>query len=330
MRVGPFVIDEWQPYLKRAVSHVITFFSFMRHMLRYDVVIGQGAALFAIFGVLFAKRIPAICVVHDIYGLDESLRSKGILKGVIRHLIIERLLHKLPFDSWIAVSESTMTKLHKMGVPSDRIAIVRNGIDPRMIALDNDRSSRNVIIYLGRLVRHKHPEDFIAAIAHLGFRDSWIAKIVGQGELFHNLRELTHKLNLESKLFFLGRVSDQEKEQLLSSAICLVLPSVAEGWGVVLTEAAARGTPSIAYDVPGVHEQAGLVRSIILVKPRDVIGLARQIERLTREPDLVAMLGELGRRDVANLTWHSSVMQVNTIIRKLVSRRSLSRESTRL
>ncbi len=63
---------------------------------------------------------------------------------------------------------------------------------------------------------------------------------------------------------FAGRVSEQEKHRLLCAAWLLMHPALIEGWGIVVAEAAIRGTPAVAFDVPGlrdsvVHGQTGML-----------------------------------------------------------------------
>jgi glycosyltransferase involved in cell wall biosynthesis len=53
---------------------------------------------------------------------------------------------------------------------------------------------------------------------------------------------------------FTGRVSEQDKHRLLCSAWLLMHPALIEGWGIVVSEAAIRGTPAIAFDVPGLRD----------------------------------------------------------------------------
>jgi glycosyltransferase involved in cell wall biosynthesis len=255
-------------------------------------------------------------VVHDLYGLHESIRDKGLVKGVARYFAVERLLHKLPFNAWIAVSEATKKKLEQLGVPPARITIVRNGIDEKLLRY-KPRQRQNVIVYLGRLVKHKHPEDLIQALSLLNPELNWTARIAGEGELLADLQTLSRRLALEKKVEFMGRIDDDEKTKLLASSSCLVLPSMAEGWGVVLAEAAAVGTPSIAYDVPGVREQAGLIGSIILVKPRFISSLATSIGKLLESPQLARKLGESGKAAAMKLTWETSSRDANELLEGL-------------
>lgn len=312
-RTGPFVIDERQPYLKRVVSHVLTFLFHPIRKSKCDVAIGQGSALLGAFPLLWARRIPTLCVVHDIYGLDDSIRNKGFVKGLVRYLTVERFLHKLPFAAWVAVSESTKAKLRSLGVPVSKIMIVRNGVTSPP-GPSPAFAERKVILFLGRLVKHKHPEDFLLALSQIKTGKPWLARIAGDGELLSNLRELARDLRLENKVQFLGRISEEEKWQLLRSSFCLVLPSTAEGWGIVLTEAAAAGTPSVAYDIPGVREQAGIVRSIRLVKPRDVRALAVWIQKLIEDSEMRESLGIEGRKAASRLTWEASAKHAERLL----------------
>ena len=53
---------------------------------------------------------------------------------------------------------------------------------------------------------------------------------------------------------FTGYVSEAEKHRLMSEAWLLLHPASWEGWGLVITEAAVRGTPAVGFDVPGVRD----------------------------------------------------------------------------
>ncbi len=313
-RVGVFAIERWQPYLKRIVSHLLSFFSHPVYSRRWDAVVGQGSALLAVFPIFWAKRTPIFCVVHDIYGLPQSIQDKRLVKGVLRYVFVERLLHKLPFTAWIAVSETTKAKLEKLGVPEARIFVVRNGVSlpDRTTRPEGVRKS---IVYIGRLVKHKHVEDLIQALSLIDPDLEWRAKIAGDGEERAELEALAAKLGLESKIEFLGRISEEKKWSLLFSAICFVLPSMAEGWGVVLTEAAAAGTPSVAYDVPGVREQMKSIPSIFITQPRRVHELATKISYLISHPDEVERLGRLGREAAGDFTWKVSTKRLESLLK---------------
>ncbi len=77
---------------------------------------------------------------------------------------------------------------------------------------------------------------------------------------------------------FLGRVSEEEKRERLGRAHALVATSVREGWGLVVTEAAASGTVAIGYDVAGLRDSIGASGGILT--PADPASLATGLVRL--------------------------------------------------
>jgi len=109
------------------------------------------------------------------------------------------------------------------------------------------------VVFIGRLSANKRPEHAIRAFglvrrqlpdAHMG--------VIGSGPGEAKLRRTAGP-----GVIFLGHVSDEEKRERLARAHVLVATSVREGWGLVVTEAAASGTVSIGYDVPGLRDSIG-------------------------------------------------------------------------
>jgi glycosyltransferase involved in cell wall biosynthesis len=301
----PFVIAGWQPYLKRFLTHIILLCKLLLLREKFDFILGQGSPL--LFGRLYSAiyKVPIVSVVHDVYSLEFSIASKGAVKGLARHVLIDLLLPKLGFDLWIAVSKTTARKLGQLGVAHERVKIVYNGINPGEYTLSAQRR-RDRICYVGRLVEHKHVEDLIDAFGRLQRKSPGLELvIVGDGDQRESLEAKVKKARLR-EVVFTGFVSQREKEKLLSSSLCLVLPSTAEGWAVVLTEAAASGIPSVAYATPGVVEQASMIPSIITVPERDINSLESAISRLLCEKELARRLGTKGREASLAFTWDRS------------------------
>jgi glycosyltransferase involved in cell wall biosynthesis len=85
----------------------------------------------------------------------------------------------------------------------------------------------------------------------------------------------------------------------MKSAGVLVLPSTREGFGLVLAEACACGTPCVAYDVPAVREVLADGEAGMLVAPRDVAALAAAIDRVLTDAAERGRFIAAGRRQVA-------------------------------
>ena len=63
-----------------------------------------------------------------------------------------------------------------------------------------------------------------------------------------------------------GRVTEEEKHRLLCSAWLLLHPALIEGWGIVVAEAAIRGTPAVGFDVPGLRDSVVNGQTGLLVR----------------------------------------------------------------
>src|ERR1700685_557822 len=109
------------------------------------------------------------------------------------------------------------------------------------------------IVFLGRLSANKRPEHAIRAFGlvrrQMPDAQLWV---IGSGPEEARLRRTAGP-----GVLFLGHVSEEEKRERLARAHALVATSVREGWGLVVTEAAASGTVSIGYDVPGLRDSIG-------------------------------------------------------------------------
>ena len=116
------------------------------------------------------------------------------------------------------------------------------------------------LLSISRLEKRKGIQNAMRAIArlkHEGLMFEW--DICGTGPAQKELQDLCHELNLEENIRFPGRVSDKEKQLLLSQADLFVMPSYQEGnslegFGISYIEAAAFGVPSVGGEAGGANE----------------------------------------------------------------------------
>jgi len=106
------------------------------------------------------------------------------------------------------------------------------------------------VVFIGRLSANKRPEHAIRAFGivrrQMPDAQMWV---IGSGPEEARLRQTAGP-----GVTFLGHVPEKEKHERLARAHALVATSVREGWGLVVTEAAASGTVAIGYDVPGLRD----------------------------------------------------------------------------
>ena len=144
-----------------------------------------------------------------------------------------------------------------MGVDRDRIRQICNGVvqpDPL-----TPRSPEPLFLALGRLTDYKRLDLLLRLWDRVRHVVGGQLVIAGDGPERARLEALAGP-----GVTFTGRVSEEDKHRLLCSAWLLVHPALIEGWGIVVAEAAIRGTPAVAFDVPGlrdsvVHGETGIL-----------------------------------------------------------------------
>lgn len=206
----------------------------------------------------------------------------------------------------ITISASTREELVGLGLRRDRIDIIpMANTFPPLQTLDQKPEGFRVII-VGRLEPAKHVEEGIAAFAALQRRVS-VARldIVGSGRPEYQAKlEGLVAASGASNVTFHGRVSEARKHELMQAAHMHVFASHREGWGLTVTEAAALGTPSVGYSVPGVRDSIGDADRLA---PRgDAGALGALLMRYAESPELYADARRRAWQDARGLSYDAT------------------------
>lgn len=195
-------------------------------------------------------RGPTLCLVNHVHTDLWRMRFNGPLAPAAR--LGRRLEHwalagAQRHNLLVAVSPSTAHALRAIGVERERIRVVHNGVEePGPPA---ERSPEPLFLAMGRLVEYKRIDLLLRLWERVRPVTGGRLVIVGDGPERERLEQLAGP-----GVEFRGHVSEAEKHRLLCAAWLLLHPSAVEGWGLVVTEAAARETPAIAFDVPGLRD----------------------------------------------------------------------------
>jgi glycosyltransferase involved in cell wall biosynthesis len=201
------------------------------------------------------KRTPVILLVHHVHQeqFGVYLPAAGALVG--------RWLEK-----WVArwvyghrpvcvVSPSTRAEVRRQLAFRGPVFIAPNGLTISYAAEEVERSRSPRIVCVGRLVSHKRVELLIDAIKAIA--SGWPnleVHVVGDGDARRDLEKRVAKLGLQTVVVFHGRLSQIERDRLVSSSWLTVNASAGEGWGLSIVEAAALGIPAVAFRVPGMQD----------------------------------------------------------------------------
>jgi glycosyltransferase involved in cell wall biosynthesis len=304
-----------------------------------DVVIDtqNGVPFFA----PFATRVPVVVLVHHVHReqwpvVYDPIRAR--LGWWLESRAAPRIYRR---QHYVAVSAATREELIGLGVDETRISLVHNGIDapPPLEGWHGDESQESPhphVVVLGRLVPHKRVERALRATSTLrhvvpGLRVS----IIGDGWWAPQLRDTARCLGIEDIVDFTGYVDDRRKDELLRSAWVLALPSLKEGWGLVVMEAAARGVPTVAYAEAGgvnesvLHGQTGVLVESSGQEDTDVTRFTEAIGGLLAARDGRREMGARARVRASEFEWSMSVEAFEDVLRRQASGTRTSRSSRR-
>lgn len=233
---------------RRSISEAVIFsIELIPHLYKekfdlIDVSVFPYFSCFSVKLVSFLTRTPVIFTWHEVWG-DYWYEYMGRF-GYFGKLV-ERIVSKLTSRS-IAVSEMTKNGLGLLGVRAEEIDIVPNGIDVKIISSIKPSIDTCDIIFVGRLIKEKNADVLIEAMDHARKMLPDIkCYIIGDGPEKEWLEGFVLERGLTNNVRFFGFMEYNDVISHIKSSRVLVLPSIREGFGMVIIEAYACGVPVI-------------------------------------------------------------------------------------
>jgi glycosyltransferase involved in cell wall biosynthesis len=314
-------------FIRRGTWRTVYGWGFLYHALGrfgpHEAVIDVKNGI-PFFAPLYCRR-TVLCLVHhvhrDQWRMNFSARQARLGWWIESRLSV-RLYRRVPH---VTVSEASRTEVAALGIEPSSTHVIHNGGALDGLVSDVDGQRRNAgraaaptIAFLGRLVPHKRVELLFRAAAAIR-RDVPDLRVVviGQGPWEFKLREEADRLGIRDAVRFTGWVDEPTKVSLLRQAWALVLPSVMEGWGLVVLEAAACRTPTIAFRVGGLEESIVHGRTGLLAE--DPGELEAAVRSVLADPDLRDRLGAAAAEHAAGFSWDMASMRLQALIERLVT-----------
>jgi glycosyltransferase involved in cell wall biosynthesis len=262
-------------------------------------------------------RKPHITVLHHIHGpmwdqiLPGPLAAFGrVLEARIAPPFYRRSLTVTP-------SDATRDELLELGFHADRVRAFPNGVDA-FFSPGGDKTPNPSILAVGRLAPVKRFELVIdAALAARQRLPGLTATIIGEGPMRGELQQRIDAAGASDWIHIRGRVDRHELVAEYRQAWLIVSGSLAEGWGLSLTEGAACGTPAVATDIRGHRSSVVAGVTGVLVEPAllgatiaDVLGDDRRRHELAS--------AALAR--ARTLTWDASALGITSCLHAEVVR----------
>jgi glycosyltransferase involved in cell wall biosynthesis len=272
--------------------------------------------------VLLGERL-GIPVIVTARGTDINLFSRMPL---IRPMIQQALTRAAGV---IAVSGALKERIVELGIEPDKVAVIRNGIDPSIFYLREREERREVrrklgldgesqiIITVGALVPLKGIDRLIDAMARLNHGRAKLY-VIGEGPERGALAKRIAQHHLAERVFLIGSRPQSELSEWYAAADLFCLASSREGCPNVVIEAMACGTPVVAADVGGVRElvsDPGYGRIVPAPAPEN---FAAEIK--------IALASQWNHADIARQggasSWNEVARKVDKLMRGIAGQRA--------
>lgn len=216
-------------------------------------------------------------------------------------------------DRVIAVSERTKQAIvREYHIPPDKIEVVHNSISSDMLLPESGENAYKyltamkqqgyrVVASIGRLTLQKGLPGLLRAFRHVVERNpKTLLLMVGSGEQYHELLELTAELGLSRNVVFTEFQRGKSYRDAYAVADLFVMPSVSEPFGITPLEAIGYGTPVLISNQSGVTE---ILANCLKVDFWDEHEMANQICAVVQNPALGAELHTNALKELERLSW---------------------------
>lgn len=206
----------------------------------------------------------------------------------------------------ITVARALKDDLVRIGVPGERIEVLRNGVDLQLfrpVERETARArlgfSRLTLLSVGHLIPRKAHDLVIRALRSL---PEMHLIVIGDGPEREALSALARDSEVGDRVRFVGAVPQDELRNYYGAADALILASSREGWANVLLESMACGTPVVASRAGGSPEVVSAPEAGVLMAERTPEAVIEGVRRLfARKPDRAAT-----RRYAEQFSWEET------------------------
>lgn len=289
--------------------HILVYLSghlwLRRNIRQFDVVIDQMNT----FGFL-AHRVTNRVVVlfhqlaDDVWDVEVSWPFNKVGR-----LMEKLVLRQYRNSAFVTMSQTTVTELKEIGWNGPGY-VAATGIDRIATYSKTDFPS---LCFLGRFQakakRLDHAAHILTEVRKL-IPDVRL-RVIGRGSPPEDL------MNIDGVDFYVD-IDDETRDEILGSSWCCVATSVREGWGRMVTEAGAMGTPTVAYDVPGLRDSVINGKTGLLVA-EDVSVASDTLIALLKDSELLNKMGQAAQALALNMTWDNSVCNFEDVLQSIVN-----------
>ena len=307
------------------------FWDSRRHFMNREAATPDAINLhFALYSLpllnILPDRVPITFNFHGPWALESKQEGVGKISVFLKHWLVEKRVFQR-CDRFIVLSQAFGNILHqKYQVPWNKIHIIPGGVDlvsfqpnlSRQQAREqlNWPQDRKILFTPRRLVHRMGLDKLLTALAKIKpkFPDVWLS-VAGRGPIKTLLEQQATELGLNDHVKFLGFLPDDQLPIAYQAADLTVMPSqTLEGFGLVLVESLACGTPTLCTPVGGMPEVITPFSSDLITSSASAEAIAEKLEQVLKGE--VSIPSRIACREYAatNFDWHKIAQQVRQVL----------------
>lgn len=222
----------------------------------------------------------------------------------------------------VTISESSKNDIinyYKM--PASKVAVTYPGIKKMNSNLKKKdllvkyKIDENYILFVGTLQPRKNLARLIEALAEVKDKNIKLVVAGKKGWMFEEILKAPEKFGVSERVKFLENVPDEDLPALYENAVCFVLPSLYEGFGLPILEAMQNGCPVITSKVSSLPEAGG--DAALYVNPMDSSDIADKIDRVLGDEDLRGKMIKKGFDQVKKFSWEKTAQETLKVLESL-------------
>jgi glycosyltransferase involved in cell wall biosynthesis len=264
----------------------------------------------------------SVVTVHDLIYAHYPATTTSVLSRGLRALLpaVCRKAHRILVPSRATARDLEML----LGISPGKIDVIPEGPGHRPTAQPTPErelrarlalGGQPLVLSLSARRPHKNLTRLIEAIARV---PEVTLVLPGYSTRFDaELRRVARESGAGDRVVFCGWVSDEDLEGLYRAARCLAFPSLAEGFGLPVLEAMARGVPVTCSNASALPEVAG--DAALLFDPESVDAIAAAVRRMVADERLRAHLAARGRARAATFSWEATAAATVESYRRALS-----------
>ena len=275
--------------------------------------------------MLFRSRLNSLTTTDD----DSDVDAPGFLDVFSPDIYLARR------TAYTTVLNPTVREIFaENGVERDRLVHIPNGVDVEKFEgisdADCDRvrkeyglSNRPVVFFAGTVMPRKGVVELVEAAAEVVAtgHDDVLFVIAGETDLdeeyMNRVQSIISSAGIEDNVTFTGYLTDSDLLPMYRTSSLFVLPSFEEGFGMVISEAMAAGTPPIASRISGIDQQIDDGNTGLMFEPGDVGELRNALLALLNDPERRKMMGKRSKDRAQQFSWESITDQYVDVYERL-------------